>query len=80
MSVVVSCHRDVSGDNCNILGKPIYNTHLLVLDNYLKLCNINVPGQLCLSGKGIASGYLNMPELSRRSLFPVHILKTKQCI
>ena len=69
-SVVVSCHRDVSGDNCNILGKPIYNTHLLVLDNYLKLCNINVPGQLCLSGKGIASGYLNMPELSREKFVP----------
>lgn len=64
-SVVVSCHRDVSCDNCNILGKPIYNTHLLVLDEYMKLSNINVPGQLCLSGKGIASGYLNMPELSK---------------
>lgn len=69
-SVVVSCHRDVSGDNCNILGKPIYNTHLLVLDNYLKLSNINVPGQLCLSGKGIASGYLNMPELSKEKFVP----------
>lgn len=64
-SVVVSCHRNVSGDNCNILGKPIYNTRLLVLDNYMKFSNINVPGQLCISGKGIVSGYLNMPKLSR---------------
>lgn len=69
-SVVVSCHRNVSGENCNILGKPIFNTHLLVLDEYLKLSNINVAGQLCVSGKGIASGYLNMPELSREKFVP----------
>lgn len=69
-SVVVSCNRNVSGENCNILGKPIFNTHLLVLDENLKLSNINVPGQLCVSGKGIASGYLNMPELSNEKFIP----------
>ena len=69
-SVVVSCNRNVSGEKCNILGKPVYNTHLLVLDEDLKLSNINVPGQLCVSGKGIASGYLNMPELSKEKFIP----------
>lgn len=64
-SVVVSCNRNVTGDNCNILGKPIFNTHLLVLDKCLKLSPVNVPGQLCISGKGIASGYLNLPELTK---------------
>ncbi len=63
-SVVVSCNRGVSGDNCNILGKPIFNTHLLILDDYLNLSPVNVPGQLCVSGKGIADGYVNLPELT----------------
>nr|MBA2611841.1 non-ribosomal peptide synthetase [Bacteroidota bacterium] len=47
------------------IGKPFSNTKVLVLDKNLKLCAIGVPGQLFITGDGVARGYLNNPELTK---------------
>ena len=47
------------------IGKPIRNSKAYIL-NGEKLCGIGVPGELCVSGIGLARGYLNMLEITER--------------
>ena len=54
---------DRSYDNIPI-GKPVWNTQVLVLDRAGRLCPIGIAGELCVAGEGIARGYLNRPELT----------------
>jgi amino acid adenylation domain-containing protein len=46
------------------IGKPIANIGCHVLDERLHPVPIGVPGELCLSGVGLARGYRNRPELT----------------
>ncbi len=46
------------------IGKPITNTMLFVVDKNNNLQPIGVPGELCISGDGLAKGYLNRSELT----------------
>ncbi|UCH92294.1 MAG: amino acid adenylation domain-containing protein [Candidatus Aminicenantes bacterium] len=65
---------DVSYFNCpgqeeqisaNIpIGKPIDNICLYILNKYLCLQPLGVPGELYIAGVGAARGYLNNPELT----------------
>ncbi|KTD70076.1 peptide synthetase [Legionella steelei] len=48
------------------IGKPIQNTQLFVLDEQLNLTGFE-PGELFISGIGLAQGYLNNPELTQAS-------------
>lgn len=46
------------------IGKPIDNTKLFIVDKNNNLCPIGVVGELCISGVGLARGYINLPELT----------------
>ena len=56
------------------IGKPIINTGVYILDKYLNLCPIGVPGEICISGFGLARGYLNDPAKSSMSFIDLAIL------
>jgi len=47
------------------IGKPIDNIRLWVVDKYNNLLSAGVPGELCISGVGLARGYLNREELTK---------------
>jgi amino acid adenylation domain-containing protein/non-ribosomal peptide synthase protein (TIGR01720 family) len=46
-----------------LIGKPISNVQVYIL-NENTLCGVGIPGELCITGKGIARGYLNRKELT----------------
>ena len=46
------------------IGEPLNDYRILVLDRTGGLCGVDVPGELCIAGAGVAVGYLNRPELT----------------
>nr|WP_278248407.1 non-ribosomal peptide synthetase [Niastella populi] len=46
------------------IGKPIANTQLYIVDSAMNLVARGVVGEICISGAGLARGYLNLPELT----------------
>lgn len=52
------------------IGRPTGNTGLYVLDSHDRLQPIGVPGELCISGAGVARGYLDRPGLTAERFVP----------
>lgn len=44
------------------VGKPIDNVNIYVLDDNLKEVNVGEVGEICIAGKGVSKGYLNLEE------------------
>jgi amino acid adenylation domain-containing protein/non-ribosomal peptide synthase protein (TIGR01720 family) len=52
------------------IGQPLDNVQTYVLNRYLQLVPVGVPGELHIGGAGIARGYLNRPELTADKFIP----------
>uniref|UniRef100_UPI001EFA0991 amino acid adenylation domain-containing protein n=1 Tax=Bacillus wiedmannii TaxID=1890302 RepID=UPI001EFA0991 len=46
------------------IGKPIDNTKMYIVDSHLCMVPVGVMGELCISGDGVARGYLNNEPLT----------------
>lgn len=48
----------------NVIGKPIYNSHLYVLKPDMSICQIEEPGELHIASDSLSRGYHNQPTLT----------------
>ncbi|MHA3772142.1 non-ribosomal peptide synthetase [Verrucomicrobiota bacterium sgz303538] len=73
-ATVWSAVEPVKADEPVLIGKPIANTSLLILDQHQQLVPVGVPGELCIGGAGVARGYLHRAELNARKFIrdPFH--------
>ncbi|MCB2354691.1 non-ribosomal peptide synthetase [Clostridium estertheticum] len=56
--------RNMNSDSSAIIGRPIANTEVYILDEDNRMQSIGVAGELCISGDRLAIGYLNNSELT----------------
>ncbi|QFS50798.1 non-ribosomal peptide synthetase [Nostoc sphaeroides] len=49
----------------SVIGKPIPDLQVYLLDKNQQLVPIGVPGEMYISGAGLARGYLNRPDISQ---------------
>lgn len=57
-------HLEVISPNTPI-GKPLSNFRTYIVDKYLNLLAPGITGEICISGAGIANGYLNDLDLTK---------------
>lgn len=48
----------------SLIGRPINNCQIYILDQYLQPLPIGIIGEIHIGGDGVARGYLNRPELT----------------
>lgn len=68
---------DINKDNKKgvPIGVPSDNVKIYVLDKYLKPTALNVPGEMYISGDGVARGYINRDELTKASFIESPFVK-----
>lgn len=49
------------------IGRPIANSSVLILDSFGSAQPVGVPGEICTGGDGLARGYLNQAERTRKA-------------
>ncbi|MBE7384657.1 MAG: amino acid adenylation domain-containing protein [Leptolyngbya sp. SIO1E4] len=63
-TVCATVYECIDASQKPLIGRPIANTQIYILDCEGLPTPIGVPGELHIGGKGLARGYLNRPELT----------------
>jgi amino acid adenylation domain-containing protein len=70
-AIDVSCWKVPAGEIKTVLiGKPVWNTGLYIMDKHLQLLPNGAAGELCIGGRQVGSGYLNQLLLTNEKFVP----------
>ncbi len=69
---------DASNADQILIGKPIANTEIYILNNYNKLLPIGISGEIYIGGKGLAKGYLNQVNLTNQKFIDHPFITNKK--
>ncbi|MGA7965310.1 MAG: amino acid adenylation domain-containing protein, partial [Gammaproteobacteria bacterium] len=61
---------DLEGHAGSVIGAPIPDLCVYLLDAYGEPVPLGVPGEVYVAGAGVAAGYLNRPELTAQRFLP----------
>ncbi len=64
-TTIWSAIKNLTHENEVTIGKPMANTQLYIIDKDIKLCPIGIVGELCISGLGLARGYIHNESLTK---------------
>jgi len=76
-SLYSTCHK-VEGDydgNISIIGRPLDNYQLYIVDSCMNLVPRGVPGELIVSGIGVGREYLNRPDITAEKFISFNGMK-----
>jgi amino acid adenylation domain-containing protein len=69
-AVYSAIHKISATDGTVLVGRPVDNTQIYILDRHQQPTPIGVQGEICIGGAGVARGYLNRPELTAEKFVP----------
>lgn len=64
-SIEVAYYDVQPGDETIPIGRPIDSVKIHIVDQYNQLLPVGVPGEICIEGIALATGYLNQPEKTK---------------
>ncbi|WP_430182774.1 amino acid adenylation domain-containing protein, partial [Paenibacillus jamilae] len=62
--------KDARAGQLISIGRPVPNHRVYMVDAHGHLAPVGVAGELCVSGPGLARGYLDRPELTEEKFVP----------
>lgn len=68
-------HAELEFMNQLPIGRPLANQKVYIMGDNQQLQPVGIPGELCISGEGLARGYLNQPKLTMEKFVPIQINK-----
>lgn len=69
-SITTTSNINMNENNCNIIGRPISNSSVFILDRNQKLTPVGIKGELCIGGAPITRGYVNNVLSSHEKYIP----------
>jgi len=65
-AVTAVANVGMTADNAGIIGRPIANVNIYILNDSMTPVPIGGIGELCITGPGVTSGYINNPDLNNK--------------
>ena len=76
-TIASTAYLGLTGETLAVIGAPLSNQQTYVMDQHQHLVPVGNPGELCVSGAGLALGYLNSPELTAEKFVQYSVFRSQ---